>query len=104
MAVVQASGLEITHIECYGFPFANFTEWLGERHYRKALEARAEKGTSAREHGNAQSGIERGVYRRVHAAMSSTWGRGLLRAGLCLQRSTLGTDWGSGYIVVARKA
>lgn len=104
VAAVRASGLDVAHVECYGFPFANFTEWLGERHYRKVLEARAEQGTSAREHGNSQSGIERTAYQRAYAAMSSPFGRGLIRIGLFLQRSTLGRDWGSGYIVVARKA
>ncbi|MFC3551567.1 class I SAM-dependent methyltransferase [Lysobacter cavernae] len=102
--VVRAAGMEITHIECYGFPVANLTEWLGERHYRKALQERERNGALEREYGNSRSGIERTVYQRVFAGLSSPLGRALLHIALFLQRMTIGTNWGSGYIVVARKA
>lgn len=104
LEVTRAAGLLVEHVECYGFPYANLTEWLGERHYRIALAMRAEQGEAEREHGNAHSGIERSAYQRAFAAMSSSFGRIALRAGLFLQRRALRTDWGSGYIVVARKA
>lgn len=100
---LHAVGLRVESVECYGFPLANLTELLGERFYRKALKRRSPVGPSSRSEGNALSGVDRGAYRRAMPILSAAPGRLALRLGHWLQRLTLQTDWGSGFLVIARK-
>ena len=102
--VLRAAGFAVVHAECYGFPLANLTELLGERHYRRALAQREREGLADREHGNALSGIDRSDYRSAFSLISSPVGRLSIRLSFWMQHATAGTDWGSGYVVSARRA
>lgn len=99
--LVQAAGLNVQRIECYGFPLANVTEFLGEFYYRRALRQRESANLQDRKAGNALSGIDRGQYRRVSSLLLSSPGRTLIRMADMAQRLTLGRDWGSGYLLTA---
>lgn len=101
---LNAAGLAVESMECYGFPLANITEIAGEYHYRRRLRQRLSAGAGSRERANDLSGIERNAYRRVMPLMLSLPVRVGISISQWLQRRTIGTDWGSGYIVVARKA
>lgn len=94
--------LEIQHLECYGFPLANLTEWLGSRTYRRLMQERRRAVTSAE--ASAESGVERTDYLRLFRRMDTLAGRLALRANFGLQALAARTDLGSGYLVLARRA
>lgn len=101
VGLLSSHALLVERVECYGFPLANLTEWVGKRTYRRLLAERdAEVSPEA---ASAESGIQRDVYVRNFHAIDSIAGRLALRANLLLQRMTLGTDIGSGYLVLATK-
>lgn len=93
--------LEIEHLECYGFPLANLTEWLGSRTYRRLMEQR--QGAVTISEASAESGVERTDYLRLFRRMDTPAGRLALRTNFGLQALAAGTDLGSGYLVLARR-
>lgn len=99
--LLRTSGLSIAHLECYGFPLANLTEWVGARTYRKRLAERAI--TITRGEASAHSGIERAEVMRLFRYLDTVFGRAALRFCIWLQAVTARTDWGSGYLVLARR-
>ena len=99
LELLSSHGLRVVHCECYGFPLANFTEWVGRSTYRKLLAQRdAETG---KELASSESGIARDMYSRHFSKINSIAGRFALRANFLLQHLTRHTNWGSGYLVVA---
>lgn len=100
--VMHAHGLVIEHLECYGFPLANLTEWQGNRTYKRLLQERGDAQSKA--HATDESGVERGDYLRLFQFIDTLPGRFALRVALALQTLTTSTNWGSGYLVLARKS
>lgn len=94
-------GLKIEHVECYGFPLANLTECLGEKSYQKLINERGESN----DHGaaSAESGIQRDIYLNQFHRINSVIGRLAMRTFFILQKLTMHTNFGSGYIVIAAK-
>ena len=101
--LIQAHGLEVDHVECYGFPLANLSEFFGAWYYRRELDHRSMTNGSTRQRANDRSGIDRKAYQRAFPALNSLLGRALLWGALNLQAITVRTNWGSGYLLVARK-
>jgi SAM-dependent methyltransferase len=99
--LLQRCDLQVVSMECYGFPLANLTEAVGARSYRRMLQRRGD-GTT-REEASADSGVERSAATRLLRLLDSTPGRLGLRIALSLQAATRTTDWGSGYLVLARR-
>ncbi|MEO6102830.1 MAG: class I SAM-dependent methyltransferase [Pseudoxanthomonas sp.] len=100
--LLESSGLVVEQFECYGFPLANFTEWWGNRTYRRLLQQRGK--SVSMEQATSESGVERSDYLRLFRRMDTPLGRTALRAALWMQSLTRNTDWGSGYLVLARRA
>lgn len=98
--LLEAQGFVIEHLECYGFPVANLTEWQGNRSYRKLLQQR---GDSSKAEATGESGVERSHYMRLFKVMDTLVGRLGLRIALLMQALAASTDWGSGYLVLAKK-
>ncbi|GHT94704.1 hypothetical protein FACS1894116_09090 [Betaproteobacteria bacterium] len=94
-------GLQIDYMECYGFPLANLTEYLGEAGYRRALtqQASTDKSTAT-----AASGIDRTSLIPLFAYIDSLPGRLALRLCFALQTIFRQTPFGSGYLVLASAA
>ena len=99
--LILDQGFTIEHFECYGFPLANFTEWIGERGYKKMMRSR--KKAYSKEQASGESGIQRDAYLKMFPWISSVFGRVALMVSFSLQRLTMNTDLGSGYIVLASK-
>lgn len=97
---VEGAGFRVDRIECYGFPLANVTEWVGNFIYRRMLKR---TGNVPRDVATANSGVDREQYVRLAGFLNSFVGVTLLRIALVLQYLTRKTDWGSGYLVLARK-
>ncbi|MCI2263309.1 class I SAM-dependent methyltransferase [Xanthomonas indica] len=100
MRLLEAQDLDCVHFECYGFPAANLTEWAGEFRYRRMIEERGNLSKLAATHA---SGIDRRDYSRLATLIASVPGRLGLRAAVAMQSLARNTDWGSGYLVAARK-
>ena len=98
--MLESHDLVIRHVECYGFPLANLTEWQGNRIYKKLL---VERGISTKAEATGESGVERSQYLRLFNHMDTAIGRLGLRIALVLQSLTAATDWGSGYLILASK-
>ncbi len=99
--VVEAAGLEVAHLECYGFPLSNIIEPVRARVHARKL--REEGPGQDRAHGSARSGIERGLEARLYPLQAS-WPGGLaMRFFFAMQYIFLGTDLGTGYIVLCGK-
>jgi SAM-dependent methyltransferase len=101
-ALLVSKGFVVEHMECYGFPLGNLTEWYGERFYRRALRDR--QGDVSKSQATSESGVERSYYVRKFKWLDSPLGRALLRLSSALQNMASRTDWGTGYLVLARKA
>ncbi|KAA2284928.1 class I SAM-dependent methyltransferase [Arenimonas fontis] len=100
LGLLAARGLRIEHFECYGFPLANLTEWVGVRTYRRLLAERS--ADVSRKDATAGSGVDHrdtGLFRRLDTFP----GRLGLRAAMLLQAAFARTDLGSGYLVLASK-
>jgi SAM-dependent methyltransferase len=101
LELLSSQALQIERVECYGFPLANLTEWVGNRTYRRLL---AERDASVSpEAASAESGIQRDAYVQHFRELDSVAGRLALRINFLLQRMALGTNLGSGYLVLATK-
>jgi SAM-dependent methyltransferase len=105
--LLQQGGFQMLAIECYGFPLANVMEpiraWLHRRVLKREGQNRV--GTSAQQHqiNTQRSGIQRGFEARLYPFQTSFVGTALMRLCFALQSLFVGTDFGPGYLVVARK-
>lgn len=98
--LIANMGLVIEHFECYGFPFANLTEAVGIPYYRLAMRRRKSLSTDL---ASSLSGIERKPWLKLHGLLRSSLGKATVQTALVLQNRFLSTDWGSGYLLLARK-
>lgn len=98
--VVQAAGLEIEHLECFGFPLGNLTEQLQARGIRRRMPA--EGLTPDHQTNSDRSGVERGHVLRWYPAMRSLPGRLALRCAFAAQAMSSGLPFGNGYLIRAR--
>ena len=99
--LVESNGLVLEHIECYGFPLGNLTEWYGDRFYRRALKERGLD--TSRKDATGESGVDRDYYLKRFKRIDSVAGRSAIRLANALQALTARKDWGSGYLLLARK-
>jgi SAM-dependent methyltransferase len=100
--VVRSAGLLVEHVECYGFPLGNLTEWLGDATYRRKLIERA-GAPATKEAASADSGVERGAALRMFRWLDTLPGRLGLRTALALQAATRKFEWGCGFLLRARR-
>ena len=98
--LVESMGVEVELVETYGFPLANITSWL-----RNLLYARKNKVESTLEviEKTKRSGVERTIEQRVFPILSSPIGRFFLSVSYFLQSLFVKSEFGDGYIVLARK-
>lgn len=99
--MLGARGFRILHLECYGFPLANLTEFVGKRTYRKLLEHRSTDET--REQASAGSGVDHRSSMKMFRWLDTFPGRLALRACFLSQAMFSRTDLGSGFLVLAEK-
>jgi SAM-dependent methyltransferase len=101
--LLKASGFQIRQVECYGFPLSNMMApvrgWLHQRAMRRERTAVEDKA------GNTQrSGTERTVESRFYPLEASFVGTALLKLNFALQALSVGTEMGTGFLVLAQKA
>lgn len=101
-SLLVSKGFSIDHIECYGFPLGNLTEWYGEWFYRRALRER--RGAVSKAEATGGSGVDRDYYAKKFQWLDSPYGRMSLHLANAMQHMASRTEWGTGYLVLARKA
>lgn len=100
IALAQAAGLKVERLECYGFPLANVTHWLGNRSMKGQDFA---GGAADRAGATAASGTDRTAELKLFGFQRSLPGRVAMAAACLVQRPFLRTDLGDGYLLVATK-
>lgn len=103
-ALLTAAGFEIEVLECYGFPLTNISEQVTGLVSKKAIHRQAARSEENRKANNDRSGIDRKPHVAFYPLLNSAPGRLALRLAMATQKLFLKKDWGSGYIVRARKA
>lgn len=98
--VVTAAGLEVEHIECFGFPLGNLTEQMQARGIKRRLQS----DTRDLDHraSSDRSGIERTHVMRWYPMMRSLPGRLALRCAFAAQALSHQLPFGNGYLLRAR--
>ncbi len=100
LALAAAAGLQVQRLECYGFPLANFTHWLGNRAMRGQDYAGGAQDMAG---ATAASGTDRGTELRLFGYQRSPIGRAIMAAACIVQRAFLRTRLGDGYLLVATR-
>jgi len=101
LTLARENNLKVEKLECYGFPLARLTTGFRARHLASGkAESEDADEMAAR---TAQSGINRDFELRHYRRQSSWFGRVALKAGIQMQRLFLNTEWGNGYLLLARK-
>lgn len=101
--LVSSSGFNVEHCETYGFPLANLISPLRARIHARNLNSRRKGDHDGRAHNNDLSGIERTAESRLYPLMKSRSGRLLMRFAYQMQNWSAGQDWGTGYLMLARR-
>jgi SAM-dependent methyltransferase len=107
LALLSLSGFRIEHFETYGFPLANLIAPLRALVHACSLN----KGNysdnerfSNRAGQSSQSGVSRETELKLYPLMKSVPGRILMKSAFILQNWSSGRDWGTGYLVLARRS
>lgn len=98
--VVTAAGLEIEHIECFGFPLGNLTERMQARGIKRRLPET--HGDIDHQANSNRSGVERDHVMRWYPIMRSLPGRLALGGAFAAQAVTHKLPLGNGYLLRAR--
>jgi len=99
-AVLRQAGLEIEHLETWGFPLANAIAPVRALANSRRLRDRG-KAADDKHHGSVNSGIERGLEARLFPLQASWLGTKVMQACFGLQRAFAGTELGTGYLAIA---
>lgn len=99
------AGFSVIHQECYGFPLANILEPLRARYHARQLRGRASLPDLGKERaaGSSRSGIDRSLEARLFPLLTGWGGRTIMRLAYSLQVAFSRTEWGNGYLVLARR-
>lgn len=100
--LIADAGLELEHLECFGYPLGNVTERIQARQAARSFAAAGSTGD--RESNNHRSGIERGHVMKLYPILRSKPGRLALRAAFAMQALFRTVPLGNGYLLRARKA
>jgi SAM-dependent methyltransferase len=99
--LVAGAGLQLEHLECFGYPLGNLTERVQARQAARGFAAAG--GTGDRESNNHRSGIERGHVMRLYPLLRSGPGRLALYTAFAMQALFRTLPLGNGYLLRARK-
>lgn len=102
--LITATGFNVEYIESYGFPLSNALLPLRARVHARDLARRdVLTKTNDRAHNNDMSGVERSAESRLYPLLKSFPGVMAMRLALFFQALSAKKDWGTGYLLLARK-
>jgi SAM-dependent methyltransferase len=104
-ALLIARGYQIENVFCYGWPLSNVLYWIRTAvDYYRLRRERGLGGADLKRQRTGRSGIERRAECRLYPLYGNYVGALAMAACLKLQNWTLARDWGTGYLVIARRA
>lgn len=101
VGLVEAAGLRLEHIECFGFPLGNLTERVQAHGVARAFRQSGDQGR--RQDNNDRSGIERGHVLRWYPLLRSVPGKAALHTAFVLQAMFNRLPLGNGYLLRATR-
>lgn len=101
--LLEESGFVVEHFETYGFPLANLVGPLRAFIHNRKLKVRQSTFEDDRAYHSNLSGIARDTEVRLYPLLKTIPGRTLMYLACRLQKWSSGRDWGTGYIVLAKK-
>jgi SAM-dependent methyltransferase len=101
--LVSATGFAIEHFESYGFPLANMLSPLRTAVDRTALRSRRRPGICDMSSDTDRSGVDRAAASRFFPFLESLPGRLVMQFAFRLQDWSTSKDWGTGYLLLARR-
>ena len=103
MSLITSSGFTIEHFETYGFPLANVISPLRAKIHAHNLDVRRKVKHNERAYNNDLSGVQRNTESKLYPLLKSLPGRMLMHLAYLLQSLSARRDWGTGYLVLAKK-
>jgi len=100
--LITESGFAIESTETYGFPLSNALLLLRARVHARDLVGRNALAND-RARNNDMSGVERSAESRLYPLLKSFPGVMAMRLALFLQDMSAKKNWGTGYLLLARK-
>lgn len=100
--LARESGFEVITRESWGVPLVNLIAPMRSWYQGRAL-AREKRDMMSQAEMSARSGTDRKAHALFYGVLSSPPGRAALRLFIQLQTWFAGTEWGDGYLLVARK-
>ncbi len=101
IALVEGCGCGVEAVECYGWPMSNIVAAI--RNWRDARVLKRMPQAPLPSAMTPGSGIDRKVETKLYPFYSGLLGRMGLRVAFLLQRASLHREWGTGYLLIARK-
>lgn len=101
--MITASGFTVEHCENYGFPLANIISPLRAWVHNRDLASRADMEQAGRGYNNDLSGVKRDAEARLYPLLENMFGRIGMSLACRFQDWSATRDWGTGYLVQARK-
>lgn len=101
LQLLGETGFEVESVENWGFPLSNLLLAWRARLHRRQLAART--SAADRDANNQYSGIDREAVTGLYPLLASPPGRLAMRCALLLQRVSRTRDWGTGYLIAARR-
>lgn len=98
---VEAAGLRVEHLECFGFPLGNLTERMQARGIARKVGQCGDPGL--RQANNDRSGIDRGHVLRWYPLLRSAPGKLVLHAAFAMQATASRLPLGNGYLLRATR-
>lgn len=100
--LVEAAGLQVESLVCYGFPLSNLLQPLRGRVHRRQLDTPGDDALT-RTARVGLSGVERSTERRLYPLLASRPGRLAMAVFSAAQRPFFRTELGNGYLCHAVK-
>lgn len=102
--LITATGFTVECVESYGFPLSNaLLPFRARVHARDLARRDVLANSNDRTRNNDMSGVERSAESRLYPLLKSFPGVMAMRLALFLQEMSAKTDWGTGYLLLARK-
>ena len=99
----RACGFQPLQTECYGFPLANIMSPVRSWMYRRDLRRQA-RTVEDKARNTSRSGTERRVESRLYPLQASWPWTMVMKLNFALQGQFVGTEMGTGYLVLAQRA
>jgi len=102
--ILEQTGFDIVHMECYGFPLANLIEPFRALYRAPQLkQLLSSQGRHGQRAYSDISGVERSLEKRLYPLQANWLGTKVMQFFCYLQVIFSDTDWGNGFLALCKK-